>query len=183
MLRPHFPAHPRARSEFSTVPEFTRVGERSGAHHRGMTDIDIDIRDRVVDRDDDLRDVLELLLDAAIRRQMWLLFIDERGCLTGPLMPMDDLRPDPDELVTTDDLGTVPLAEVLVTRMRMLLELTGSARTVLVWERRGSRRVLARDAAWARAMAEQAVAQGVPLRAQFLLHNKGLRQLHPDDWV
>lgn len=148
-----------------------------------MTNADMDIRDRVVDRDDDLADVLAMLLDTAIRRQMWLIFIDDRGCVAGPLMPLDDLRAEPDEPVTTADLGELPVATVLTHRIGEFLEHTGNARVVLVWERRGSRRVQDRDRAWAQAMATQALAVGVPLRAQFLLHNHGLRQLHPDDWL
>ena len=148
-----------------------------------MTNADMDIRDRVVDRDDDLADVLAMLLDTAIRRQMWLIFIDDRGCVAGPLMPLDDLRTEPDEPVETRDLGELPVATVLMHRIGEFLEHTGNARVVLVWERRGSRRVQERDRAWAQAMAMQALELEVPLRAQFLLHNHGLRQLHPDDWL
>lgn len=148
-----------------------------------MTDARTTLKDRILDHDDELRDLLELLLQRANRRQLWLTFIDERGCLGDPLMPMDDYPDDPAELITTEDLGEVTQAHLLMQRMGMFREITGNASVVLVWERLGSAAVDADDRAWARAMRESARTLDVPLRAQFVLHGGGVRQLHPDDYV
>lgn len=153
------------------------------AHDRCMTDTNMTLRDRVLDHDDDLRDALEILLQNAIRRQMWLLFVDDRGCLGGPLMPMDDYPEDPREIVDVDDLGDVEQAHLLMHRMSMLLQSAGHASIILVWERRGSSVTRPEDQAWAGSMAEAAAELGVPLRAQFVLHDTGVRQLHPDDYL
>ncbi|MGF6822115.1 hypothetical protein M2317_001019 [Microbacterium sp. ZKA21] len=148
-----------------------------------MTDTSTTLKDLILDRDDDLRDLLHVLLRRANLRQMWLLFIDEHGRLGDPLMPMDDYPEDPHEDVEVDDLGRVDQAHLLMHRSGMLLEATGNASVVLVWERVGPSTLDDDDRAWAGAMADAAVSLGVPLRAQFLLHNRGIRQLHADDWI
>ncbi|WP_251447409.1 MULTISPECIES: hypothetical protein [unclassified Microbacterium] len=144
------------------------------------------LRDLALDDDDDLRDAVELLLHRANQRQLWLLFIDGRGRLGEPLMPMADYPSDPLEVVPIDDLGDVAQAQALAHRIGMLREITGNAAVVLVWERVGDARVGGEEddvRLWARAMRRQASSLGVPLRAQFLLHAYGVRQLHADDWA
>lgn len=148
-----------------------------------MTETTNPVKDRVLDRDDDLRDVVELLLQRANRRQMWLMFMDERGCLGGPLMPMKDYPDDPHNEVDIDDLGTVTEAHVLMHRAGMLREMTGNASIVLAWERVGTEVIGEDDRAWASAMAEASQVLDVPLRAQFIVHTRGVRQLHPDDYL
>ncbi|MCE4027451.1 MULTISPECIES: hypothetical protein [unclassified Microbacterium] len=144
------------------------------------------LRDHVLTGDDDLRDALELLLQRANQRQFWLLFIDGRGRLGEPLMPMADYPADPLEVVSIDELGDVAQAHVLAHRIGMLRELTGNAAVVLVWERIGDATVGGEDddvRLWARALRRQTSSLGIPLRAQFLLHDRGVRQLHADDWA
>nr|MBS1899416.1 hypothetical protein [Actinomycetota bacterium] len=144
------------------------------------------LRDLALDDDDDLRDAVELLLHRANQRQLWLLFIDGRGRLGEPLMPMADYPSDPLEVVPIDDLGDVAQAQALAHRIGMLREITGNAAVVLVWERVSDARVGGEEddvRLWARAMRRQASSLGVPLRAQFLLHAYGVRQLHADDWA
>lgn len=139
------------------------------------------LREHMLESDDDLRDALELLLQQASQRQLWLLFIDGRGRIGEPLMPMADYPEDPIEAVTTEDLGEVTHAHLLSQRIGMLRELTGNAAVVLVWERVGGEVVEDDVRVWARAMKRQAALLGIPLRAQFLLHAHGVRQLHADD--
>lgn len=148
-----------------------------------MIDANTTLKDLVLDHDDDLRDLLQVLLRQANLRQMWLMFIDEHGRLGDPLMPMDDYPEDPHEEVEVDDLGRVDQAHLLMHRSGMLREATGNASVVLVWERVGPSTLDEDDRAWASAMADAASSLGVPLRAQFLLHNRGIRQLHPDDYL
>lgn len=148
-----------------------------------MTRTNTDLKNRVLDHDDDLRDALEVLLQEAIRRQMWLLFIDDRGCLGPPLMPMADYPGDPDEIVDVDDLGEVAQSVLLMSRIGMLLESTGHARIVLAWEHPGPDAIGAEERAWARAMASAAAELGIALRAQFIVHDEGVRQLHLDDYL
>ncbi|MFT4259901.1 hypothetical protein [Microbacterium sp.] len=148
-----------------------------------MTDATTPVKDRPLAGDDDLAALIEALLERAKQRQMWLMFIDERGCLGDPLMPMADYPDDPTAMAFADDLGEVDHATLLMTRAESLRELTANAAVVFVWERPGSSVIGVEDREWARAMRDAAVALDVPLRAQFVLHSRGVRQLHPDDIV
>lgn len=148
-----------------------------------MNDTRSPLRDRVLDRDDDLRDVLQLLLQTANRRQMWIMFMDERGCLGAPLIPIDDYPDDPNDVVEVDDLGVATEARIFMHRAGVLCEMSGNAQVVLAWERMGGSAVSTEDQSWARAMADAAGVLGVPLRAQFIVHVRGVRHLHPDDYL
>ncbi|TQK18295.1 hypothetical protein FBY40_0782 [Microbacterium sp. SLBN-154] len=138
--------------------------------------------DRVLRHDSDLEEVLELLLDRALNpRQMWLLFLDADGRLTGPIMPCDDYPLDPFRLDEIDDLGLLPCAEILAVWIGGLIAAIDAAQAVIVWERRGPREFTDDERAWAGAMAVECGAEGVGLRAQFVLHDDGIRQLTADD--
>lgn len=140
-------------------------------------------RDRVLATDADMHELIELLLELANQRQVWLFVFDDAQRVVGPLMPMDDFPESPDGLVETDDLGLVSVPHVFVDRAGMVCEVLGAASIALVWERRGSEKFTAEDRAWARALAHEATEHGPRLRAQFVLHDTGLRQLTPDDYA
>ncbi|WP_298039615.1 hypothetical protein [uncultured Microbacterium sp.] len=148
-----------------------------------MTEAQNSLRDRVLHSDDDLRDMLDLLLQKAARRQVWVLFLDERGCLGDPLLPIADYPGDPHGAVDDEHSGAVTQAHLLMHRIGMMREISGNAHVVLAWERRGGDAAKAADAAWARAMADAAALLDVPLRAQFIVHSRGVRPLHADDYV
>ncbi|WP_298867414.1 hypothetical protein [uncultured Microbacterium sp.] len=141
------------------------------------------LRDRVLHTDDQLRDMIHLVLQRATQRQVWLLFIDDRGCLADPLLPMAGYPEDPLDTVRVEELGEVAHSHLLMQRIGTLLEATGHAEVVLVWEHLGADAVRKADRAWARAMAEQAADLGIRLRAQFTLYGRGVRQLHADDYL
>ena len=139
--------------------------------------------DRTLHTDDQLRLTLEDLLQSANLAQLWLIFLDDESRLTGPLMPGDGYPDDPSDLVETTDLGSVTVAEVLGARLRTFSEILSAGSVVLVWERPGADRLSTETAAWVRAMADACRGADVAIRAQFLLHDKGLRMLVPDDYV
>ncbi|WP_309065633.1 hypothetical protein [Microbacterium sp.] len=148
-----------------------------------MTDTAIPLKRRPLTTDEELRALLELLTQRANRRQMWLLFIDDRGCLGDPIMPMADYPRDPHTRTTAEDLGEVTEAGLLMQRAGLLCGLTGNVEIVLMWERVGSRLLRTEDRAWAAAMHRAAVDFGVTLRAQFLLHSGGVRLLGPGEYL
>jgi hypothetical protein len=147
-----------------------------------MTDIDHRLaRDRILTRDDDLDEVLGLLLQHAINpRQLWLIFLDADGRLVDPLMPCDDYPPHPSESPGTADLA---FARDLGHRLRYIVEATGAASVVLVWERVGPPRFGVDERTWARAMAQVCRESELHLRGQFVLHDEGVRMLSPDDYA
>jgi len=141
------------------------------------------LRERALDRDDDLASLLKFLLLRANRRQMWLLFLDDRRRLADPIMPMDDYPENPDGVMSTDDLGDLPHSSLLMHRAEMIRGASNNAALGFVWERLGPTSIDENTAAWAQSMAQAARELRAPLRAQFLLHDGGIRQLFPDDYV
>ncbi|WP_449281878.1 hypothetical protein [Leucobacter sp.] len=147
--------------------------------------------DRILATDADLQDQLGLVLERATHRQLWLMLVDHERRLAEPIMPMDDHPESPHEPCETSDLGVVPFARVLVHRARIVCGLVDAREFVLVWERCGTDRFTDDDREWARAVAGEAGGVGAlsddgilaPLRAQFVLHDTGIRQLTPDDYA
>lgn len=139
--------------------------------------------DRVLATEADLADLLTCLLRSANIRQMWLIMLDEDHRTTGPLMPMSGHPVNPDAYVDTVDLGSAPYAAVLANRISQFVAMCAAHEIVLVWERRGSGEFSAEDRGWAAAMTRHCRELGVALRAQFVLHDKGLRALTPDDYA
>ncbi|WP_345750777.1 hypothetical protein [Microbacterium rhizophilus] len=130
-----------------------------------------------------LHELLELMLTAAIRRQLWLIFLNEDDRISDAIMPTDDFPRDPDEPTIAEDLGPVTAARLIAARMPLVCEAVGATQLVLVWEREGDAEFQAEELAWAAAMAEAVQATEVRLRAQFLLHDDGIRPLTPDDYA
>jgi hypothetical protein len=120
------------------------------------------------------------LLLGATHPQLWLFFLDEDDRPTGPVMPCDELPDHPDELATTDDLGTLPVTELFAHRFANLMREFDFAQVVVVWERCGGDRITDLDRAWAR-LGDHLVRHGVRVRARYLLHEDGMRIFTPDD--
>ncbi len=140
-------------------------------------------RERILSTDADLEEVVSLLLREAINpRQMWMLFFDAQKRSAGPLMPCDDYPAHPDDPTLTEDLGELGFAAVLAHRIASLVELLEAESVVFVWERPGSPAFRAEDLEWARAMADACNALHVRVRAQFRLHDRGVRLLTVDDY-
>ena len=138
---------------------------------------------RPLPTDDDLQDLLGGLLEGALRRQLWFVFLDAENRITGPLMPMDDYPHYPDQACITPDRGPMTMIEVLALRLRTICEMVDAETTVLVWERCGTDAVTPDDRLWAHAAATEMRKNGPNLRAQLLLHDAGVRLLTPDDYV
>lgn len=139
--------------------------------------------ERRLTSDAELAEFLGDLLQRATHRQFWMLFLDDEQRLMEPIMPMDDHPLDPGELAETEDLGLAPFARVVVDRVGMIVEWIGASSVVFVWERRGPDKFTPEDRAWAGGFADESGRVGLPLRAQFVLHSRGLRQIAADDYA
>jgi len=141
------------------------------------------LTDRPLVTDSDLQRWLGDLLQSAVRRQLWFIFLDDDHRVVGPLMPCADLPGDPHERAETPDLGTLPVSRVLAHRLRMIAEVVNARQCVLVWERTGDSALTAADRDWPQAMAHACGEVGVAVRAQFLLHDHGVAPLGSDSSV
>lgn len=109
--------------------------------------------------------------------------LDDQHRVVEPIMPFEDLTADPRELIEVEDLGLVAAPKLYADRIAFVCELMGATSFAVVWERQGGDRFTRRDLAWASDFADEAARLPVRLRAQFLLHSTGLRQLTTDDYA
>lgn len=125
---------------------------------------------------------VEFLIQQAIRRQFWMLFLNADQTLADAIMPCDDLPEDPHVLADTD-IGPLPHAEALARTLSHLMPDFGFAEAIFVWERPGGPAVGPDERAWAHALALACADRGVRIRGQFLTHDSGVRPLTPDDFA
>lgn len=122
--------------------------------------------------DDDVVALVTGIVGRPLRRQCWVLFLDERALPVPFLLPVSDLPWQPDEHV--EDFATL-VAEVCAD--------TGAAWVVLVWERPGESRMFPVDWEWADACACAFAERSVPLRGQVVVHTAGAAMVELDDAV
>ncbi len=120
---------------------------RSGA----VTGVFPPVTSQALSGEEDLVRYFASLRGTAIRRQIWLFFLDEADQPIGPAMPTDDYPTDPSELVVFDGLGTLPAAELCGARFAMLMQEFGSAQVVVVWVRAGGRLLDSATREWSHA--------------------------------
>ena len=131
-----------------------------------MTSRDIphydDIRHRPILTDADAVSLLEPLLGTAIRRQVWVMFLDESARPLPLLMPMTvAARP-----------GAIAVALGLF--MAEIGRAEGASGVVVAFERRGGAAVRETDCAWLRAIRAACVVSGLAFRGPVLCHSRGL---------
>ena len=123
-----------------------------------------------VTTDADVRDLLSGLLDRAMRRQCWLVFLGEHGLPVELLMPITELPYEP-------GAGD---ADLLANVAAMGLEELDAVQVIVAWERPGARSMYPVDRAWARGVERAFAAAGVRLRGQALVHRDGVELVEPD---
>ncbi len=128
-----------------------------------MLDDDLPIRSD----DDVLRLVREVIGDDGVRgRTAWVLLLDADDRPMPTVIPVEGVPvdPDPDHVARfAEAVGAV-------------LQAVGGSRAIIAWERDGGGAVRMQEADWAGALA----ATGLPLRAQLLATDDGVRLLDPD---
>lgn len=113
------------------------------------------------------------LIGKAVRRQLWLLFIDEQDRQIPLVIPMADYPAAPYN----------NNAELLAARIAEVVEKTGAAQVIVVWERRLRATTTEADRAWARELAAACSDADVSIRAQLISHRDGTRWFAPDDYL
>jgi hypothetical protein len=136
--------------------------------------------DRPLSNDELLLECVGNLLRDAGRRQLWMMFLLPDQTLAPAIMPTDDLPVDPHGAAETD-AGTMTHAAAVARMVDYLTREFGFAAAVFVWERPSGPDLDERERDWSSALARECAARRVPVRAQFLLTNAGVRRLVPDD--
>ncbi len=110
------------------------------------------------------------LIGKAIRRQLWVMFLDGNDVQLPVLVPIDGLPTEPGE------------GDQLSRALRELVDGVGAHSVVLVLERYGGQELTASDMAWARALHDAAASAEIRLRATLLSHRRGVRWVAQDDY-
>ena len=109
------------------------------------------------------------LVGRAIRRQLWLFFLDDDDVQLPLVVPIDDLP------IAPPDGVMVAIAD--------LADAVAATSVVAVLERYGSEELTPGDREWARHLRDSCAATSVRLRAILLSHRRGVRWVAEDDYL
>ena len=127
--------------------------------------------------DQDIEQRVASLLQRAIRRQWWTLYLDVDDLQRPVLMPMPGYPAHPHE--PCGDEGSA--AEVLANRLASIVAEIEAAKVIFVWERPGDDELTGGDRAWAGALGSACRDVGVAVRAQLILHDTGVRWISVEE--
>ena len=130
------------------------------------------VREIRLETDADLETRVGEILDAASRRQLWLMFLDLNSRQLPVLIPAD-IPPRPGK---REVLG-------FSTFLTGVMEATEAATLVFVLERPGSDHISVRDAEWFRFLQLECSSASIPTRGPILCHDGGVRWVAADDFV
>ncbi|MFT4029493.1 MAG: hypothetical protein QM675_06420 [Protaetiibacter sp.] len=129
-----------------------------------------EVRDAPLVTDEQVLERASALLGHAIRRQLWLMFLDEEHRQLPLLMPSYvPKRPSPEHVEN--------YARVL----GMLVEDADAESVVVAYERRGDAELRDVDREWLRLVRNSCAEAAVPLRGPLLVHDDGVRWVGPED--
>jgi len=129
-----------------------------------------DVRDTPLASDELLLERAALLLGHAVRRQVWLMFLDERQRQLPLLMPSYvPRRPGPGH------------RENYARVLGVLVEDADADSMAVAYERRGSAELTAADIAWLILIRDACAKAAIPLRGPLLVHDDGVRWGGPED--
>lgn len=123
--------------------------------------------------DADVEGRVSALVGHAVRRQLWMLFLDSSAVQLPMLVPIEDYPTGPD----------AEFAAALAQSIRHLMSETDAVQVVFVWERCLSEDPVPADRVWARALAAACSDAGVSVRAQLISHRKGVRWFASEDYL
>ncbi|MHB1172637.1 MAG: hypothetical protein ACYCZY_09115 [Lacisediminihabitans sp.] len=112
------------------------------------------------------------LIGRAVRRQLWVLFLNDELVQLPLIVPIDDLPVVPPAAGSTE----------FATALCGMAEVAEAASIVLVWERYGGAALTAQDKAWALSLHDAGGTVGLSIRAMLLSHRGGVRWIAQDDF-
>jgi hypothetical protein len=120
---------------------------------------------------DVLERVRQLVGQATVARQLWIMFVDGDGRQAPVIMPISDIPLRPEARVIDN------LAAVMAGMCADLTTDVGSGSVVLTLERIGRDAVLAGDRQWAAALREACERAGATLRGVYLSTSGGVHRI------
>lgn len=131
-----------------------------------------DVRDTALTSDDDVRGRVELLIEKATTRQVWLMFLDEQSRQLPMLMPTYvPVRPGEGDGPRLGEFFASLVDEIEATTV------------IVVFERRGREAITPGDARWLRTLRDACLHAEVSFRGPLLCHDKGVRWVPLDEYV
>ena len=118
------------------------------------------------------------LVGRAIRRQLWVLFLDERDVQLPLLVPLEGLPQLPPDPSGPADASGFSIPSML----RHFMDATGARSFIFVLERYADASLARSDVAWARALHGACDEVRVPLRGILVSHRRGVRWVAQDDY-
>lgn len=129
-----------------------------------------DVRDAPLTTDESVLERAHLLLAHAIRRQVWLMFLDEDDCQLPVLIPSYvPRRP------TRHHRSNFPQL------LGVLFEDADADAMVIAYERRGDDGLTDADRQWLTLIRDACARAAIPLRGPLLVHDGGVRWIAPED--
>jgi len=130
------------------------------------------VRNVAVTTDDELLTRVTQLLDAGLRRELWLMFLDERRYQLPVIMPIDVPR----RPRRNDRAGFAGF-------IRDLADDLEAPTIIVTLERRGNDTITADDAEWFRLVHGACAEAGLELRGPMLCHGGGVRWVALEDYA
>lgn len=114
--------------------------------------------------DSDIADRVDNLVGHALKRQLWVLFLDDQNLQRELVIPIDDLPVAPDQTVV----------DYLVTALGEVVKMHGGGSLIFVRERPGGEILNRTDLDWAAALTSACERGDVALRGLLLSHDGGV---------
>ncbi len=129
------------------------------------------IRDEHLQTDEQVLDrVRSLLPEGALRRQIWLMFLDEDHRQMPIIMPSYVPR--------TPDIHR---KEAFARAIGTIFEEVDADSLIVVYERRGSDTISSADRRWLRHLRDACEISAIRMRGPILCHDRGMRWVAADD--
>lgn len=129
-----------------------------------------DVCDDPLTTDESVLERARLLLGHAIRRQVWLMFLDDRDCQLPVLIPSYVPR-----------RPNAQFRENFPQLLGVLFEDADADAMVVAYERRGDDELTESDRGWLTLIRDACASAAVSLRGPLLVHDGGVRWIAPED--
>jgi hypothetical protein len=130
------------------------------------------VRDIPLTTDEEVAERLGLILATAIRRQIWLMFLDDDGQQLPAIIPTYvPARPRPRE-----ERGMARFVKHMADEL-------GAATVLVTFERRAGTDLTDADRVWLRSLRSSCEQAEVAFRGPFLCHREGVRVVAPEEYL